>query len=67
VAQGTSPQHEVEGARIRLWLVKRTPAFDQGNAGGQGAGDPTRDGVLKVKNIRKLAIEPIAPDYSATA
>ena len=65
MAEGTSAQHEVEGVRIRLWLVKRSPAFDQGDAGGQGARDPTRDGVLKIENIGKLAIEAIAPHYSA--
>src|ERR1700730_10419844 len=59
--------HAARGRTRSDWLllVKRTPAFDQGNAGGQGAGDTTRNLVLKLENIRKLALESIAPDYSA--
>ena len=47
------------------YVVKRTTAFDQCDAGGQGARNPTRDVVLKLKDIGKLAIESIAPDYGA--
>jgi hypothetical protein len=66
MAEGAGAQYEVEGVGIRLWLVERSPAFDQGDVSGQRARDPTRDGVLKLKNIGKLAIEAIAPqDRSA--
>jgi len=46
-------------------MIELPPAFDLGNVGGESARDPTRDGVLKLENIGKLAIVAIAPHHRA--
>ena len=58
-------QNEIEGAGVGSRMIELPPAFDLGNVGGESARDPTRDGVLKLENIGKLAIVAIAPHHRA--